>query len=90
MGKRADSWTVIDAFWERAESLIPPRKTDPTKHYVRKPGAGRPAKPVRQVFEAIMYMLRTGCQWEALPKERFGSASAIHTRCLEWKEIGSF
>jgi hypothetical protein len=23
-------------------------------------------------YEAIMYVLRTGCQWKALPKERFG------------------
>jgi transposase len=33
--------------------------------------------PPRQVFSAIVYVLRTGCQWKALPKE-LGSASAIH------------
>ena len=27
-----------------------------------------------------MYALRTGCQWKALPRERFGSASAIHQK----------
>jgi transposase len=32
------------------------------------------------VFEAIVYVLRTGYQWKALPKRRFGSASAIHKR----------
>lgn len=37
-----------------------------------------------------MYVLRTGCQWKALPKERFGSASAIHKRFLEWEEAGFF
>ena len=51
---------------------------------VRKPSAGRPAKPARQVFEGIVHVLRTGFQWKALPAERFGSAGAIHKRFLEW------
>ena len=37
-----------------------------------------------------MYVLRTGCQWKALPKERFGSASAVHKRFLEWEKAGVF
>ncbi len=37
-----------------------------------------------------MYVLRTGCQWKALPKERFGSASAVHKRFLEWERAGFF
>ncbi len=90
MATKVKSWEVSDAFWERVEPLVPIRKVDPTKNYVRKPGAGRPAKPARQVFEAIVYVLRTGCQWKALPKERFGSASAVHQRFLEWEEAGFF
>jgi hypothetical protein len=35
------------------------------------------------VFEAIMRVLRTSRQWDALPCERFGSASAIHNRFLQ-------
>lgn len=89
MAKRVASWEVSDAFWERVEPLIPQRVAPPKK-YVRKPGAGRPAKPARQVFEAIVFLLRTGCQWKALPKERFGSASAIHKRFLEWEAAGFF
>lgn len=42
------------------------------------------------MFEAIVYVLRTGCQWKALPKERFGSASAIHKRFLQWEAAGLF
>ena len=34
--------------------------------------------PARQVFSAIVYVLRTGCHWKALLKE-YGSASAVHT-----------
>ena len=29
-------------------------------------------------------------QWNALPSERFGSASAIHARFLEWERAGVF
>ena len=90
MGKRVDSWVVTDEFWQRVEPLIPQRAQVPGKQYVRKPGAGRPAKPPRQVFEAIVFVLRTGCQWKALPAERFGSASAIHKRFLEWEKAGFF
>ena len=89
LGKRVESWVVTDDFWERVEPLIPLRSAV-DRVYVRKPGAGRPPKPARLVFEAIVYVLRTGCQWKALPKERFGSASAIHKRFLEWEAAGFF
>ncbi|APM37733.1 transposase [Clostridium kluyveri] len=29
-------------------------------------------------LEAILYVLRTGVQWKALPKEKFGASSSIH------------
>ena len=88
--KRVDSWVVTDDFWQRVEPLIPVRARVASKEYVRKPGAGRPPKPARQVFEAVVYVLRTGCQWKALPKEKFGSASAVHKRFLEWEAAGVF
>lgn len=81
---------MTEAFWERVEPLIPQRVTPPKKKRVRKAGAGRPPKPARQVFEAIVYVLRTGCQWKALPKGQFGSASAVHKRFLEWQAAGFF
>ena len=87
--KRVDSWTVTDQFWQRVEPLIPKRQRPTGKRYQRKPGAGRPPKPARLVFEAIVYVLRTGCQWKALPAERFGSASAIHKRFLDWGLLAS-
>jgi transposase len=37
-----------------------------------------------------MYVLRTGCQWKVLPWERFGSASAVHKRFLDWERAGLF
>jgi transposase len=50
------------------------------RKYQRKPGGGGKPIEARTVFEAIVYVLRAGCQWKALPEERFGSASAIHKR----------
>lgn len=90
MSKRVESWVVTDEFWRRVEPLIPMRVAKRVERYVRKPGAGRPPMPARQVFEAVVYVLRTGCQWKALPKERFGSASAVHKRFLEWESAGFF
>lgn len=88
--KRADSWVVTDQFWERVEPLLPQRQRSADRRYQRKPGAGRPTKPARLVFEAIVYVLRTGCPWRALPAERFGSASAIHRYFLDWERAGFF
>jgi transposase len=44
----------------------------------------------RKVLEAIVYVLRTGCKWEALPRSEFGSASSVHKHFLEWKKKGVF
>jgi transposase len=35
-------------------------------------------------------VLRTGCQWKALPKEKFGSSSSIHQYFLDWEKEGFF
>jgi len=43
----------------------------------------------RQIFSAIVYVLRTGCQWKALPRE-YGSASAIHAHFQRWQKGGFF
>jgi transposase len=84
------SWEVSDEFWSRVEPLIPVFRREESRTYKRKPGGGRKRKPPRLVFEGIVYVLRTGCQWKALPKERYGSASAIHRYFLEWEEEGFF
>ena len=87
---RLASWEVSDEFWKRVEPLIPARQRAPEREYARKPGGGRKAKDPRLVFAAIVYVLRTGCQWKALPEERFGSTSAIHKWFLNWERAGFF
>ena len=39
-------------------------------------------------MEGIVYLLPTGGHWKALPKEGFGSSSAIHTHLLRGAESG--
>jgi len=43
----------------------------------------------RQIFTAILYVLRFGCPWKELP-HRFGSASTVHRHFLEWERGGFF
>jgi transposase len=83
------SWTVSDALWRKIEPLLPVRKRQGERKYQRRPGAGRKPMPARQVFSAIVYVLRTGCQWKALPKE-YGSASAVHAYFQRWQQEGFF
>jgi transposase len=88
--KAVASGEVSDVFLERVSALIPARARDPEKQYKRKPGGGRKPKPARTVFAGIVHVLRTGCQWKALSKEFFGSASAIRKRFPEWGKAGVF
>lgn len=43
----------------------------------------------RKAMDAIFYVLRTGCQWKALPRV-LGAASTVHDRFTEWTEAGVF
>lgn len=87
---RIQSWEVSNSFWQRVEPLIPQPTRTSEKSYRRRAGGGRKPKDYRLVFEAIVYVLRTGIQWKALPMERFGSASAIHTYFIKWQRQGFF
>ena len=87
---RIQSWEVSDAFWERVQPLLPRPVRDAKKHYRRKRGGGRKPLDYRRVFAGIVYVLRTGIQWKALPKEKFGSPSSIHAYFRKWEQAGVF
>ena len=84
------SWEVSEKFWGLVEPLIPERRRPRNRKYRRKEGGGRKAMEPRKVFEAIVFVLRTGIQWKALSKERFGSASSIHAYFKKWEKAGVF
>ena len=50
---------LTDAEWALVEPMIPPAKR----------GGRRREVNVREVLNAIFYVLSTGCQWQALPKD---------------------
>ena len=79
------AWTVSDELWAKVEPLIPTRQRQKGRRYLRRPGGGRKRLEPRRVFEAIVFVLRTGSPWKALPKAQFGSASAVHKYFVEWK-----
>lgn len=71
------SWEVTDELWGIAAPLIPERKRPAKKKYKRKAGSGRKPLDPRLVFEGIVFVLRTGIQWKALPKT-YGASSSVH------------
>ena len=74
---------------EVIKGSIPKKQRDPQKEYKHAPGQGRHGLPARQVLEGIFYVLRTGCQWKAVPRE-YGYGSSIHRYFQEWTETGFF
>ncbi len=87
--KSRKSWTISDELWEKIEGYIPRHRRDPQRKYQHAPGQGRRPIPARKVLEGIFYVLRTGCQWKAVPRE-YGSGSTIHRRFQEWQRVGFF
>jgi transposase len=88
--KKLAVWELSDALWEKIEPFIPKRERDPKKVYKRKPGGGNKPLPYRQVFAGILFVLRTGIQWKAIPTELFGGPSSLNQYFLEWTRKGLF
>lgn len=77
----APAFLLPDEVWERIKQVIPPEPP--------KPKGGRPRMDDRKALDAIFYLMRTGCQWKALPRS-LGAASTVHDRFQEWVEAGVF
>ena len=76
-----DGWRIPEELWQRIELLLlKPRRS-------RK--GGRPPLNYRSVMDGIFYVLRTGCQWKAVPKG-FGSGSSLHRYFQRWLKRGVF
>src|SRR5262252_86477 len=50
---------------------------------------GRPPADLRAVLNAILYLVRTGCQWRLLPKD-FPPWSTVHTWYRRWRTDGTW
>src|SRR5215472_15199963 len=77
MPRPAYNTDLSEVEWKRIESLIP----------APLPG-GRPAKwPRREIVNAILYVLRTGCQWHLLPHD-FPPHSTVFWYFRAWRRSG--
>lgn len=68
---------VTDAEWAQIKALLPlPKKL------------GRPrTTELREVVDALLYVLTTGCQWRLLPKG-FPPFSTVQRFFYRWRDIG--
>ena len=69
---------LTDAEWAHIEPLIPPGK----------PGGGKRRVAIREVINGVMYILSTGCQWRALPKD-LPPRSTVHDYLGLWNWDGT-
>ena len=53
-------------------------------------GCHNPRVPDRKAMDAIFFVLRTGCQWNALNITGICSSSSAHRRFQEWTATGVF
>jgi putative transposase len=69
---------ITDSQWAVIEPHLPPE-----------PGGGRPRKTdVRDIVDAVLYILRTGCQWRYLPID-FPPKSTVWRYFDQWRRDGT-
>src|SRR5580704_3740720 len=77
--RKAYSTDLSDEQWELIELVIPPPK----------PG-GRPRQvDMREVVNAMFYLVRSGCQWELLPHD-LPPKSSVYGYFAAWRDDGTW
>lgn len=74
-------WEVPDPLWERIAPIL--AQLDPPKP------RGRPRIDPRAALDAIIFRLRSGCQWNHLPAS-FPDDSSVHRTFVRWSERNVF
>lgn len=69
---------LTDAEWAEISPLIPPSRTGGNKRTVN----------IREVVNGLMYLLGTGCQWRAIPKD-LPPRSTVHDYFDRWSHDGT-
>ena len=77
MRRRPYPSDISDEEWNILEPLIPPGK----------PGGKPRTTNMREVINAVWYVLRTGCQWRMLPHE-FPPWSTVWSYFRIWRKTG--
>ena len=69
-------WNCPDELWDNI--VVPTlRELDPEPH------TGRPRIDQRKALDGIIYQMRSGCQWNHLPRD-FGDDASIHRTFQRW------
>jgi transposase len=76
------SMDLTDEQWQLIRKLIPGRERTRTTER-----GGRPWRDPRDVFNAVMWVLRTGAPWADLPT-RFPPYQTCHRRFQRWEQEG--
>jgi transposase len=74
-------WRLSDEQWAMAEAVL--KEHDPPAE------KGPDRVDQRAVMDAVIFRLRTGCQWNRLPKE-YPDDSTVHRHFQRWVERGVF
>jgi transposase len=70
-----------DELWKAIEPLLPPERP--------KPKGGRPPVAARKALTGILFVLKTGIQWEDLPQEMgCGCGMTCWRRLRDWQQAG--
>ena len=78
-----DGWRIPDEIWAKMAPLLPPRPEHPL-------GCHNPRVEDRAAMNAILFTLRTGCQWNALDATGICTCSSAYRRFREWAKAGMF
>ena len=68
---------LTEARWARIAPLLPPQK----------PQRGRPAHDHRTMVSGMLWVVRTGASWRALPTD-FGPWETVYSRYHRWRNAG--
>lgn len=79
MVSKRQLWEVPDHLWKRMIPILDGK--DP-----RKP-RGRPRTDQRRIVDGIIFKIRTGCQWNLIPKV-YGSDTTIYRSLKRWSRLG--
>ena len=71
---------VADDLWAVVEPLLPRERP--------KPRGGRPRAPDRAALGGILFVLRTGIQWQEVPRELGCSGKTCWRRLRDWHRAG--
>lgn len=79
VSRRSYSTDLTESEWQILEPLLPAEKS----------GGRHRLYPIREIINALRYLLRTGCSWRLLPHD-FPHWRAVYEYFKVWKDDGTW